>query len=199
MAKRISILIVIFIFCTRIYSQEKNLNYSIEISEGSGPGNKWSNIYIQKNNRVLKIVYQKEIKVKYNRIKKDKNYRRLLDTLEMNHSLSKSSLQELHELIKNHTRFRNAEISVPFYSNEGFFNLLDTVYNSDIKTIQDDIRSGYFLILDGTTVNIIIRSSGMIQKEAWVNSPTYESHPLVYRLINDSFKLYEKIKRKPFI
>ena len=80
-----------------------------------------------------------------------------------------------------------------------FCQLLDSVYTSSAAYLERHEENRNRLVLDGTSVELLVKTDSSPVKEISVYAPDPVSHPLLYRLLHEALQRYRQASPTSFL
>jgi hypothetical protein len=80
-----------------------------------------------------------------------------------------------------------------------FRQLLDSVYSTSATQLERRAENRNRNVLDGTSVNVRVKTDTLLLKDLSVYAPRPDSHPLLYRLLHEALQLYRQAHPTSFL
>ncbi|MFC6226045.1 hypothetical protein ACFP2F_22570 [Hymenobacter artigasi] len=103
-----------------------------------------------------------------------------------------STLLRLAALQEQYTVYRWDSLRVATAGHLAFVQALDSVYKSPAAQLERADPNRGRIVLDGTSVHVVVKTGPQIVKNLYVQSPSPASHPQLYHLLHAALELYRQ-------
>ncbi len=186
------LLAILLTFASIIVVCQENLKYNIDIEAHASINGMKLNIKVERDDEKIKVIYNKLDSIDSKSSESDSKKLRLLKKHTKAKSKSKKEriFNKLKALIEKYEIYKKDSLIFNSSENIQYSNLIDTIYKTDKKVLLRDMRSGFFVTLDGTLFKIRVIEKNEIIKDLYVHAPRSDSHPLINKLICETLDLY---------
>lgn len=194
---KITIALIFLTLSNFVFAQNIDKKFSITIRANDFPAKKRYNVYIFKDDNIVKIKYAVFDSTQFHLLRNDTNI------IKLNHRIISEKyrdtsfnahgklVQERLNLINKYIVYDEDSVTLNLSSYPTYSKILNSVY------VGTDINKDNGLgALYGTLFNFIIKSSN-INRTFQVDAPSKKSNPALYNLIRDSFTIYCKLSKHP--
>lgn len=194
------LLIMFFSLCiTELYARpvlpKQKDTASIAIATTTGSGSKFL-VQIHKDGQAIKIVYTLFDSIRYSRLKNDTAFIRLSNLSKQDPQQGdKYFIKKYLKIINSYRDSKKDSIYADTKTDTAYGQLIDQVILADQNELNQKKAR---IILDGMSYLFTISTISGI-KEVSAHSPIATSHPLLYKLLTQTFEVYRHKKNNSFL
>ncbi|GAB3244115.1 hypothetical protein GCM10027346_41500 [Hymenobacter seoulensis] len=140
--------------------------------------------------------------IRYAALHQDPHFRRDLAAVEANQLPAAErtrTFERLLELADQYKVYRWDSLRVATSRYSAFVQLLDSLSGSSAAALGRWEANQDRIVLDGTTVHLVVRKGQRTTQDLYVNSPGPASHPQLYRVLHGALELYRQEHPAPLL
>ena len=129
------------------------------------------------------------------RLRADPRYSSYVSELQANPlptATGTSTAKRFLALIEQYKVYRWDSLRVATMRHQPFRQLLDSVYSSSTAQLERPAANRNRIVLDGTSVHVVVQTATQIEKDLYVKAPSPACHPLLYRVLHEALQLYRQ-------
>ncbi|WP_460623658.1 hypothetical protein [Hymenobacter tenuis] len=108
-------------------------------------------------------------------------------------------MKRLKALVDHYKVYRWDSLQVATSRHPAFVQLLDSLSGSSAAAPAHREANRDRIVLDGTTVRLVVRKGTRTIQDLYVNSPGPASHPQLYRVLHGALELYRQEHPAPLL
>lgn len=176
-------------------SQRLQQPYSIHLSAYNGTSGTDFRVNIIRRVDAIYLRYGRLDSTQNGRLRADPRYSSYVSELRANPlpaAAGTNSAKRLLALVEQYKVYRWDSLRVVTMRHQPFEQLLDSVYVSSAAQLERRATNRNRIVLDGTSVHVVVQKGTQTEKDLYVSSPSLASHPLLYRVLHEALQLYRQ-------
>ncbi len=176
--------------------------YSIQFSAYNSANGSDFRVNVTRSAGAVHLRYGRLDSVQNGRLRADPRYTAYASALQANRlpaATETSTSKRLVALVEQYKVYRWDSLRVATTRHQPFVQLLDSVYSSSAAQLERPAANRGRIVLDGTTVHVVVKTNTQTEKDLYVNAPSAASHPLLYRVLHEALQLYRQAHPVSFL
>ena len=169
--------------------------YSVHFHAHSGVSGSDFRVELTRRTTVVSLRYGRLDSIQHKAMRRDPRFAAYVSAIEapQRRAAEKSgTLQLMAALWEQYTVYRWDSLEVATTEHPALVQALDSVYKSPAAQLERADENRNRIVLDGTSVQVVVKSGPQTAKNLYVQSPTPTSHPQLYRLLHAALDLYRQ-------
>jgi hypothetical protein len=176
-------------------SQHLQRPYSIQLSAHNSTSGTDFRVNVTRRVDAIYLRYGRLDSMQNGRLRADPRYGSYVSELQANPlptAAGTSTVKRLLALVEQYKVYRWDSLRVVTRRHQPFGQLLDSVYSSSAAQLERRAANRDRIVLDGTSVHVVVQTGTQIEKDLYINAPSLASHPLLYRVLHEALQLYRQ-------
>lgn len=169
--------------------------YSIQLSAHNSTSGSDFRVNVTRRAGSIYLHYGRLDSMQNGRLRADPRYSSYVSALQANPpSTAEGTITAKHflALVEQYKVYRWDSLQVATTGHQPFRQLLDSVYSSSAAQLERQAANRGRIVLDGTSVYVVVKTGTQTEKELYASAPSPTSHPLIYRVLHEALQLYRQ-------